>query len=155
MNIRYTLIVACLILLTSCKEDFEVWKSANENFLTSTTQNSSEWKQMSNGLKYIDITNGLGAVPKHNSLVKINYEMELLDGTPCTTLDTIGYVYNYPIGVQMALKQMHRESIWRLCIPSDLAYGRSGTRNTYGNYIIPPYTTLYIKRLELIEVINY
>ncbi len=142
-----------VLFLFGCKENFEVWKNYNEDYLTTQT---SEYKlnTFDEGLRYKIIFQGKGATPKQNSIVKINYSATLCDGTTCTSLDTVDYVYNYPIGVQNALLRMNRESIWQLCIPYELAYGVSGTKNTYGNYIIPPYSTIFIKRLELKEVVN-
>jgi len=154
MRLKYIYLIVVVLLLFGCKENFEVWKDYNEDFLTKIAETDT-FKTTNDGLKYIDRFNGKGAIPKQKSMVKIAYSATLSDGTPCTSLDTINYVYNYPIGIQIALMQMNRESVWTLCIPYNLAYGVSGTKNTYGNYIIPPYSTIYVKELELKEVVNY
>ncbi len=153
MKLKYAGVALALFLLCGCEEDFKVWKEYNENYLeTQTTER--KFVQSENGLRYKIIFQGKGATPKSNSIVQIRYQAELSDGTACTSLDTIDYVYNYPTGIQQALMQMPRESIWQLCIPSDLGYGKVGTKNTYGNYIIPPYSTILVKKLELVEVVN-
>lgn len=154
MKFKSILFILSILFLFGCKENFEVWKDYNDNYLTEKTQ-EQKLRTSNTSLRFKIIAQGKGAIPKQNSRVKISYSAFLCDGTICSSLDTIDYVYNYPIGIQQALKQMNRESIWQLCIPYDLAYGVSGTKNTYGNYIIPPYSTIFIKTIELKEVINY
>ncbi len=151
MKLKYIGVLLVLFLLCGCEEDFKVWKEFNENYLETQTA-EQKFAQAENGLRYKIVFHGTGATPKSNSLVQIRYKAELSDGTICTSLDTIDVVSNYPAGVRQALMQMPRESIWQLCIPSDLGYGKAGTKNTYGNYIIPPFSTILIKKLELVEV---
>lgn len=146
-----------VLLFVSCKENFQTWKDYNDDFLKKQTS-AYQLKSSNDGLRYKPIYDRGPSgepKPKRNSIVHISYSAVLCDGTICTSLDTVDYVYNYPLGVQNALLQMQKNWIWQLCIPYDLAYGVSGTKNTYGNYIIPPYSTIFIKTLELKEVINY
>lgn len=155
MRLKYIYLIVIVLLLFGCKENFEVWKDYNDNYLTEKTQ-EQQLRTSKSGLRFKIIWQEVDdATPKQNSLVKISYSAFLCDGTICSSFDTIDYVYNYPIGIQQALKQMKKKAIWRLCIPYDLAYGVSGIKNTYGNYIIPPYSTIYVKELELKEVVNY
>lgn len=147
-------IIAFLVLwFTSCKENFQVWKDANESFLETTVKNNDLGLDNS-GIYMKEIVGGYGARPNRNSLVKIRYKAVMADGTDFTSIDTMGYVLNYPIGVQNALLQMDRESKWRICLPCELGYGEFGTKDVYGNYVVPPFSTLFFKELELVEVVQ-
>ena len=148
------------LMCEGCKSHFKDWKEYNENYLnelTNTLQSNASLhaKISDTGLRYGVLFSGLGPIPKSNSLVKINYTAHLVDGTQCTPFDTLAYLSSYPAGLQEALLQMHQESIWTLVIPSDIAFGEYGTKNTYGNYVIPPYTTIYVDKIELVSTENY
>lgn len=149
---RFVIILFALALV-SCKENFQVWKDSNESFLKETVDSYS-LKLDNTGLYKNEIFRGYGARPNRKSFVQIRYEATMVDGRSFTSIDTMGYLINYPIGIQNALLQMNRESIWQICLPFELGYGNSGTKDIYGNYEIPPFTTLFFKELELIEVVQ-
>lgn len=149
-KIGYIIIV---LIFCACENHFEVWKEFNEGFLHSTTAEKA-LEVAPSGLRHRVIFQGKGALPKTSSLVKIRYSATMGDGAVCAGIDTINYVYNFPIGLQEALLKMNRESIWTLCLPQEIAFGESGTKNSYGNYEIPPYSTIYFSFLELVEVEN-
>lgn len=149
----YFIIILLALFFVSCKENFQVWKDKNESFLEETVQNYS-LEQDATGLYKQEIFEGFGARPNRKSLVKIRYKATMADGTSFTAIDTMGYLINYPVGLQNALLQMNRESIWQICLPFELGYGSSGTKDIYGNYEIPPFTTLFFEKLELIEVVQ-
>lgn len=79
------------------------------------------------GLQYEIITDGDGPHPTAGSKVTVDYEGRLIDGT---VFDK-GTDATFPVsgvipGFAEALKLMPLNSNWRVCIPSNLAYGENG-----------------------------
>jgi FKBP-type peptidyl-prolyl cis-trans isomerase len=104
------------------------------------------------GLQYEIISETGGPKPQGNSLVRVNYVGTFIDGE---LFDRSGEEGSYiPLemvipGWNEGILLMGEGSIYRLFIPSVLAYGGSGIQN-----VIPPYSTL-IFVVELLEIIDY
>jgi FKBP-type peptidyl-prolyl cis-trans isomerase FklB len=101
------------------------------------------------GLQYKVITEGNGAIPTPDAIVKVNYRGTFLDGTEFDSSAKAGHPIqlqaNHVIhGWTEALTQMKVGSKWQLFIPSELAYGEQGNRG------IPPNSTL-IFEVELLD----
>lgn len=80
------------------------------------------------GLQYMVITNGSGAMPLSNDVVTVNYRGTLLDGTEFDSSYKRGHPAQFPVGNVIhgwteALLQMNVGSKWKLFIPAQLAYG--------------------------------
>jgi FKBP-type peptidyl-prolyl cis-trans isomerase FklB len=102
------------------------------------------------GLQYIILTNGSGAMPTANDTVTVNYRGTFINGTEFDNSFKRGQPASFPVmgvihGWTEALLQMRVGSKWQLFIPSDLAYGEPGHTG------IPPNSTL-IFEVELVSV---
>ena len=80
------------------------------------------------GLQYMVITNGSGAMPLSNDVVTVNYRGTLLDGTEFDSSYKRGHSAQFPVGNVIhgwteALLHMNVGSKWKLFIPAQLAYG--------------------------------
>ena len=107
-------------------------------------------KTLPSGVQYKVIKEGAGAMPKDTSLVKVNYEGRLIDGT---VFDS-SYKNGQPVtlranqvikGWTEALVHMPAGSVWEVYIPQELAYGEREQGQ------IKPYSPLVFK-IELIKV---
>ncbi|MDR0377436.1 MAG: FKBP-type peptidyl-prolyl cis-trans isomerase [Spirochaetaceae bacterium] len=105
------------------------------------------------GLQYEIITQGTGPKPDASNTVKVNYEGTLIDGT---VFDS-SYVRNEPAefplegvisGWTEGIQLMPVGSVYKLYLPSELAYGVQGA----GGVIGP--NSLLIFRVELLEIIE-
>ena len=102
------------------------------------------------GVQYKVIKEGAGQMPKDTSVVKVNYEGRLIDGT---VFDS-SYKNGQPVTVRAnqvikgwteALVHMPAGSVWEVYIPQELAYGDREQGQ------IKPYSPLVFK-IELISV---
>lgn len=107
-------------------------------------------KTLPSGVQYKVIKEGAGQMPKDTSVVKVNYEGRLIDGT---VFDS-SYKNGQPVtlranqvikGWTEALIHMPAGSVWEVYIPQELAYGDREQGQ------IKPYSPLVFK-IELISV---
>ena len=107
-------------------------------------------KTLPSGVQYKVIKEGAGAMPKDTSLVKVNYEGRLIDGT---VFDS-SYKNGQPVSLRAnqvikgwteALVHMPAGSVWEVYIPQELAYGEREQGQ------IKPYSPLVFK-IELLSV---
>lgn len=107
-------------------------------------------KTLPSGVQYKVIKEGAGQMPKDTSVVKVNYEGRLIDGT---VFDN-SYKNGQPVtlranqvikGWTEALVHMPAGSVWEVYIPQELAYGDREQGQ------IKPYSPLVFK-IELISV---
>jgi FKBP-type peptidyl-prolyl cis-trans isomerase FklB len=123
-------------------------KIAGEEFLKENAKKDGI-KTLSNGIQYKVLTEGTGAVPNDTSLVKVNYEGRLIDGTVFDSSYKRGepavFRANQVIkGWTEALCHMPAGSIWEVYIPQDMAYGEREQGD------IKPFSVLIFK-IELLE----
>jgi FKBP-type peptidyl-prolyl cis-trans isomerase len=105
------------------------------------------------GLQYEVLSVTGGEKPSLRSVVLVNYEGALADGTVFDSSYMRGEPEEIPLnmvipGWSEGLCLMGVGDVYILYIPSHLAYGRDGT-----GQIIPPYTPL-IFRVELLEILQ-
>ena len=104
-------------------------KKAGEEYLAKNKKKEGV-KVTKSGLQYKVLVEGDGALPTDSSILKVNYEGKLIDGT---VFDS-SYERNMPFEINMrmpgvitgwveALKMMPAGSKWEVTIPQDLAYG--------------------------------
>jgi FKBP-type peptidyl-prolyl cis-trans isomerase FklB len=103
------------------------------------------------GLQYVVLKEGNGAAPGMDESVKVNYRGTFADGrefdssfargTP-QTVRTDGVIKGWTEALQM----MKAGSKWRIFVPPDLAYGRTGLGQK-----IPPNTVLVFE-IELVSI---
>ena len=134
----------------SQEKQFGANKAEGAKFLAANAKKEG-MKTLPCGVQYKVLKDGNGAMPADTSIVVVNYEGRLIDGTvfdsnkshggePATF--RVGQVIK---GWQEALKAMPVGSEWEIYIPQELAYGA----NQQGN--IPPFSLLIFK-VELLEV---
>lgn len=124
------------------KKKGEAWMAANAK--------KPGVKTLPSGVQYKVIKVGAGQMPKDTSVVKVNYEGRLIDGT---VFDS-SYKNGQPVtlranqvikGWTEALVHMPAGSVWEVYIPQELAYGDREQGQ------IKPYSPLVFK-IELISV---
>lgn len=104
-------------------------KAAGEKYLADNKKKDGV-TVLPSGVQYKVLTEGTGALPTDTTVVKVNYEGKLIDGT---VFDS-SYERNQPFEVNMAaprviegwteiLKLMPAGSKWEVVIPQDKAYG--------------------------------
>lgn len=133
------------------QQKIEAEKEKGRTFLS---QNKSRpgVKELDNGIQYEIIKQGEGAKPSLKNTIKAHYRGSLLDGNEFDS----SYKRNQPFsakltslitGWQEVIPMMPVGSIWKLWIPSELAYGDRGAGT------IPPGATLVFE-IELLEILN-
>jgi FKBP-type peptidyl-prolyl cis-trans isomerase len=121
-----------------------------EEFLA-TNSRRPEVQITPSGLQYEIILETEGAKPASGSVVLVHYVGTFIDGSMFDRSEPGGTYIPLEVvitGWTEGLKMMSQGSIYRLYIPSSLAYGRNGIQN-----IIPPYSTL-IFLVELLDIMN-
>lgn len=122
--------------------------------MTSTTTppspNDPNWQTQASGLRVWDIQTGTGPAVTSASTIGVFYTGWLLDGTVFDSGRTAGSPVSFPLtgliaGWQQGIPGMQPGGIRRLYVPSDLAYGSTGTAT------IPPNSDL-IFEIKLISV---
>lgn len=130
----------------------EAQKETGANFLKMNKEKEGV-VELPGGLQYLELKKGTGAQPLITDAVKAHYKGALLDGKEFDNSFKRGQPFTAPLrslikGWQDALPLMSEGSLWRLWIPSDLAYGDRGAGAD-----IPGGATLSFD-IELIEVIR-
>jgi hypothetical protein len=112
------------------------------------------------GLKYIDLKVGTGAVARNLMNVTVQYTGWLIDGTKFdSSRDPGRTAFTFQLGLQKVIagwdegvQSMKVGGRRKLIIPSDLAYGPNGQQDpNTGAQVIPPNATLVFV-IELIKV---
>ena len=129
-------------VLTSFQQEFRTKKTAKnkadgEAFLAANKNNPGV-QTLPDGLQYIALTKGTGALPTPNDTVTVNYKGTLIDGTEFDSSYKRGQPAQFPVtgvihGWTEALLKMPVGSKWKLFIPSELAYGEQGNRSIAPN----------------------
>jgi FKBP-type peptidyl-prolyl cis-trans isomerase len=124
-------------------------KAAGEAFLA-TNKTAKGVVTLPDGLQYLVITNGAGAIPAANDIVAVNYRGTLLDGTEFDSSFKRGQPAQFGVGNVIpgwseALKLMPVGSKWKIFVPSELAYGERGRPG-----IVP--NSLLIFEVELVGI---
>ena len=124
------------------KKKGEAWMAANAK--------KAGVKTLPSGVQYKVIKEGNGAMPKDTSLVTVNYEGRLIDGTVFDSSYKRGQAVDLRAnqvikGWTEALVHMPAGSVWEVYIPQELSYGEREQGQ------IKPYSPLVFK-IELIKV---
>ena len=125
-------------------------KAAGEKFLAENAKKEGV-KVLPSGVQYKVIKEGTGAIPADTSIVKVNYEGRLIDGTVFDSSYKRGEPATFPVksvikGWTEILCHMPAGSEWEVYIPQELAYGEREQGKD-----IKPFSALIFK-LELLEV---
>ena len=108
---------------------------------------------LESGLQYEVITDGDGATPSQESVVRTHYRGTLIDGKQFDSSYDRGEPTEFPVGGVIAgwteaLQNMKVGSKWKLYIPYHLAYGERGAGGDIG-----PYQALVFE-IELLDIIS-
>ncbi len=129
---------------TAEKDSIEARQMAKEEAFLAQKAKEPGVQSLGGGLLYKVLRAGNGAQPTSTSMVTVDYEGKLIDGTIFDSSYQRGEPASFPVsgvvaGWQIALKVMHVGDEWEVYIPQYLGYGENGTNN------IPPYSTLVFK----------
>jgi FKBP-type peptidyl-prolyl cis-trans isomerase FklB len=120
-------------------------KKAGEAFLAANKDKPGV-VALPDGLQYKILKAGTGAKPTEEQTIVFFYRCTLIDGTQCDSAPRGGKPMalkladrNLMAGFREALKLMPAGSKWQIFIPSDLAYGPTGT----GGLVGPNATLVY------------
>lgn len=112
-------------------------------------------KTTASGLQYAVITSGAasGPMPTANSVVQVNYEGKLLDGTVFDSSFARGQAAEFPVGQLIpawveALQMMRPGDEWTIWVPPSIGYGEAGAGAT-----IPP-NALLVFRMRLEKIVR-
>jgi FKBP-type peptidyl-prolyl cis-trans isomerase len=112
-----------------------------------------EVTQTESGLQYTVLQEGSGPKPKETDTVRVHYEGALVSGVIFDSSYERGEPEEFPLdmvipGWAEGIMLMNTGSIYRIFLPSSLAYGEHGA-----GQIIPPYSTL-IFTVELLDIVE-
>jgi len=129
---------------TAQNDSIEARQMAKEEAFLAQKTKEPGVQSLGGGLLYKVLRAGNGAQPTSTSMVTVDYEGKLIDGTIFDSSYQRGEPASFPVsgvvaGWQIALKAMHVGDEWEVYIPQYLGYGENGTGN------IPPYSTLIFK----------
>lgn len=131
------------------EKQYGEYKKQNEKFLADNKKKEGV-VTLPSGVQYKVIKEGTGATPADTSVVKVNYEGKLIDGTVFDSSyqrgEPVDFRANQVIkGWTEALTHMKAGSTYEVYIPQELAYAERSQGQ------IKPFSTLVFK-IELIEV---
>jgi FKBP-type peptidyl-prolyl cis-trans isomerase FklB len=135
-----------------CEDEYLAWKKEGEAFLAANKTNP-DVTVTSTGLQYkILATSQSQLKPKTTSYIRVNYTASFCNGTIFDSgTNTTFFVNSLISGFKEALLKMKLGEKWILYIPNDLAYGSTGTKNTAGEYVVPPYSVI-VYEVELVQI---
>lgn len=120
-----------------------------------TNKSASGVKTTASGLQYAVIASGAGdaAMPTAASIVQVNYEGKLLDGTVFDSSFARGQAAEFPVGALIpawveALQMMRPGDEWTIWVPPSIGYGEAGAPGA-----IPP-NALLIFRMRLEKIVG-
>jgi FKBP-type peptidyl-prolyl cis-trans isomerase FklB len=118
-------------------------------------KSAAEVKTTASGLQYTVIASGTGdgAKPTAQSVVQVNYEGKLLDGTVFDSSFARGQAAEFPVGQLIpawveALQMMRPGDEWTIWVPPAIGYGEAGAPGA-----IPP-NALLIFRMRLEKIVG-
>jgi FKBP-type peptidyl-prolyl cis-trans isomerase len=127
-------------------------QAKEELFLMENALNP-EVTQTESGLQYMVLQEGTGPKPRATDTVRVHYEGALTNGVVFDSSYERGEPEEFPLdmvipGWAEGIMMMNTGSIYRIFLPSDLAYGEHGA-----GQVIPPYSTL-VFTVELLDIVT-
>ncbi|MCI4668855.1 MAG: FKBP-type peptidyl-prolyl cis-trans isomerase [Bacteroidia bacterium] len=126
------------MLFTGCDNQFEEDKLVILEYIE---DNNLEMQVTEEGIYYAIERTGSGIKPDLGSTVTVHYEGKLLDGTIFDSSYQRGEKARFPLtgvieGWQIAIPLLQEGGKGKFIIPSEYAYGRSGTNGIPGNSVL-------------------
>ena len=123
-------------LIGGFQKTTEANKSEGESFLAANKSKDGV-KVTKSGLQYRVIKAGSGKMPKETDTVEVHYRGVLINGDEFDSSYSRGQPVSFPVngvikGWQEALQLMKEGAKWKVYVPSDLAYGKSGAGGKIG-----------------------
>lgn len=117
----------------------------------------SKYTALANGLYYLPVKQGTGERPESGDRVKVHFKGSFLNGKLLeSTYDrnqpfefTMGEQGQVIRGLEYSLKMLNEGAQAKFIIPSQLAYGSTGSSTG----IVPPYTTL-LYDIEIVKIVK-
>lgn len=146
----YLSIFLVLFLFVSCSEDEETFDFQTEtDIIKYISDNNLNAEKTNSGLYYVLNEEGSGARPAENSIVNIEYKAYFLDGTIIGESEAELFDLSQVIeGLKEGIQLFKEGGNGTLIIPSNLAFGASGSGSIRGG-------TVLIFDIKLIEIIDY
>lgn len=124
-------------------------KGAGEKYLAENAKKEGI-KSLDDGVQYKVLKEGKGDSPTLTDTVKVHYTGKLINGTIFDSSVQRGEPATFRVGQviqgwQSALQKMKAGDKWMIYIPSDLAYGTSGSRTIGPNEVL-------VFEVELLEI---
>lgn len=140
------------IITTRATENLETRKKEGEMEISKFLKSNKDAKKTASGLVFKEEMTGSGPSPTEESIVEVHYHGTLMDGTVFDSSRLRGETVKFPVskvikGWQEGVQLMQEGSKAVLYIPSDLAYGDTGSPP-----VIPPGSTLKFE-IELVAVL--
>jgi FKBP-type peptidyl-prolyl cis-trans isomerase len=147
------LIITLIFSLTSCDPSAKMEKKEKEEIQAFLSSTDSIFVKQPSGLYYNEIVSGTGVSPKRSDSAFVKYTGKFLSGSIFDSNVSSGKLYGFIIGQNISgfdegITLMKPGGKSTLLIPSNLAYGASGT------YGISGYTPLLFD-IELVKTIPY
>jgi FKBP-type peptidyl-prolyl cis-trans isomerase len=151
-NLKFLLVlIAGVVIFSSCKEDEHGdWKTLNNQWLDQLYEqhkDEEDFFRTESGLCYKVIHDGFLRYPNENSLVRVQYKGQLIDGEVFDEGIFYRYLTEAIPGWQEGLRRMRGGSRYLFYIPAEMAYGEEGQGS------IPPHSVL-IFDVTLLESYN-
>ncbi len=142
-----------LVRYQSLVEDRDIEEQRKIQLFVDTS--NASYSRLQNGMYYLPITQGSGAVPENGNIIKINYTGSFLSGKTFESTYDRSQPMEYVCGEQeqvikgfeTAISLMNEGAKAKFIIPSHLAFGKDGSSTG----IIPPYTAV-IYEIELLNL---
>ena len=128
------------LIETQAKEQAANSLKEGQKFLADNAKRDGV-KVTDSGLQYEVLTEGKGAKPKAEDVVKVDYVGKLIDGTVFDSSIERGEPVSFPLnqvipGWTEGVQLMPVGSKYKFVIPADLAYGESGANTIPGNAVL-------------------
>ena len=149
--------------VTSCIEDneyvpptYEEEMALLDEYIDTLQNRGYNIESTDFGIYYAIDSVGEGDFPIYGDTCEVRYVGKFMDGT---IFDASGnYTFEVVLGEnqviegwEYGLQLFNKNAQGHLIIPSEFAYGSTGIRDSYGNYAIPPNTTI-VFNIEMVEI---
>jgi FKBP-type peptidyl-prolyl cis-trans isomerase len=145
------LILAAAVLVAACAEPEVVTRPVTDEMRAEAMQSVrrrempawSDWRfeETERGVRYVELTPGTGRIPDWGNEVRLHYNLWLTDGTLVdSSRDTGTQPFSFTVGEgrvvagwENVVRRLRVGGTYLVVVPSELGYGRRGSRTVPGN----------------------